>query len=218
MSKVIKKIKRFFSYATAIILLTVLPFSFTACGSDDCDDITKGAKLADLVLDIFESVFNDDNPDDQFYEVSHTIINSTSAVLCPGEVDQAGSHIDMLPLLFSETADFSNPQVVEEKEVQQSNVTDAGQSYVINSKIVFDVDGFYSVNSQLDTENDVDERDENNNESMDAIRDTSGGRSTMTFTPQNIISVKGTGNTSPCLDADGKLSYVSRWDVEIVQQ
>lgn len=134
-------------------------------GCDDCDDIVEGAEQADLLFNSFRGEEKEDAEEGKFFEVVQTILNIAKDFDCPEEVQSAGTHSDELQLIFYEDSDvnFSNPEMVDSKSARISKSTNPDATYEIINELVFERAGVYDLESSIDSENEVDERNEENN-------------------------------------------------------
>lgn len=206
------KTKTPFKYAIAFCLLCFSCCPLFKIDCDDCEDVQRGTELADLLLDDFESVIiPDEDESSVVYDIIHTIINFASDIECPEEVSDAGTHMDRLQLIFSETPDFNNPIVVETQDAAITEVTVPNDDYKVISEVQFETAGFYIIDNTIDSNNDVSERDENNNNDINSL----GARlSNIQNLEGHIIHI-----TDDMIRSNSKKSgtpkYISRWTIRI---
>ena len=196
--------------ALSIIVLGSISFVISSC---KCDDARQGAEYADLIVTAYDEKFHDDVSSDPYYELIFTVANSLLNVECPEEVDDAAPHENGIPIMYSETSDFSNATKVQDAKATITKSTDGGNTYVMSTEITFSVDGYYAINYTLDVENDVQERLENNNTGKENIGNTNGRK--RPFTYSKIIHVKNTGRNTPDIDANGNKQFIKQMDIKI---
>lgn len=182
-------------------------FSSTSCPPERCEDAFE---LADLVLNSVEQIRMEED-DKVFYTILHDVLNTIEGIICDNAVDEAGTHKNKLPVVYSPDGNFDdNGQVV---QVQTTTITQAlagGSSYRVESMVEFEVDGFYEIQGEIDSENDVQERDETNN-----TFETPLGRSSSQLSPA-IVHVTHTGNAAPVRkDANGNPIYITSWTITV---
>jgi hypothetical protein len=191
-------------------LIITLP-AISSC--DKCDDVKKGAKLADLAIESYDEIYQDDVAANPYYELIFEIVNSAIGIECPEEVSAAGPHEDELALLYSTDPNMADAELVQEKNIAQTEVTNATESYEITNEVEFDVDGYYSIAIAVDEGNSISERNEANNTGSEAIG-RSTGRSSKNFHYIKVVKVTNTGNSKPKVE-NGRKIYFKRWDSKI---
>nr|WP_321411281.1 hypothetical protein [uncultured Allomuricauda sp.] len=159
-----KKIKNY-SLTLGVSFLLSSCCSLFGVDCDQCEEAKSGIELADLLLNDFEGEKEEDEERGTFFRVVHTILNFASDFECPEEVKAAGSHQDQLQLIYynNEDTDFANPTLVETQNVSIDKTTQPDKQYSIRNEIVFEQDGVYDLESNIDRNNEVPERNENNN-------------------------------------------------------
>lgn len=179
--------------------ILVLPIS--SCGTCDAID------LADLIVGEVEQ-----RSEAEVFTIIHKVLNSIAGVACPDGVEMADSHNDEVPIEFSDNNDFTSNSTQVAMRTLRAEPIEADESYEITSEIVFEVDGFYRIIANLDVDNEVEERNENNNTQIDAI---TGGRVRTASKNYTIIEVRNTGNKDPKIDRDGNPIFIKNWNIKI---
>ena len=187
-------------------------FLFFNC--NNCDDIDRGIQLADLVLENFES---DQDEEGGVVDIIHTVINTARDFACPDEVAEAGMHSDNLILLFSENEDFTNPEAVDQQTMNVTELVGPNETYRVVSEVTFEQDGFYMIGNSIDVLDEVSERDEENNGSVNSP--TRMVESIAKLHPERIIHITSNGNEGrPSVNSDGTKRYIGKWKIYIEYQ
>lgn len=198
-----------------IAIIISLLFLLNSCcwlfgdGCDDCEDIVEGAEQADLIFNSFRGEEKEDAEEGKFFEVVQTILNIAKDYECPEEVASAGEHSDELQLFFYEDSDvnFTNPEMVDSKNVRIANTTGPDATYEIINELVFEKIGVYDLETAIDSKNEVSERNEENN--FDSRSPTSKRRrpnlDRLIYVTKDMLG----GNKN------NKNQYISRWDIKV---
>ena len=206
-----KKIKNKLALLVLCLLLSGCCFLFGE-DCDECENVKNGLELADLLLNDFESNRAEDEERGTFFRVAHTILNFASEFECPEEVQTASSHDDQLQLIFFETddTDFSNPTLVETQNVNVNQSTQPNNEYTIVNEIVFKRDGIYDLESNIDFNDDVVERNENNNRNSNnpAAKGYRPDSENLIYVTKDML---GTGNT----DNKENNKFIKEWKISI---
>lgn len=183
-------------------ILGIILFIATSCKDEECEDIFK---LADLVVSKVEQS-SETEENETVYSIIHTVLNTLDDLVCTDGGKTADPHQTEIPIEYSPDGDFgSKSDIIQTKTVDAGSLA-KGETYEVKSDIVFEVDGVYRIIANVDVNNDVEERFEKNNQSIDPI---TGSKNFI------IINVKNTGRSFPEFDKNGKPMYIKRWDTEV---
>ena len=202
-----------------IILLFVSAIVLVGCCSifgvdcDECEEVKSGIELADLLLSDFEGERGEDEERGTFFRVVHTILNFASEFECPEEVQTAGSHEDQIQLVFFESDDveFSNPTLVETQDVSIDQSTSPNEEYSIVNEIVFQRDGVYDLDSRIDFNDDVMERNEGNNQNSNNPTSAKGYRPNL----ENLIYVTKDMLNDNSVDRKKNNKFIKEWRITV---
>lgn len=178
-----------------LFVIILLPFFvYSSCNEDDTINTCTALNLADLLLGIFSSTELNTQNNTVYFDIGHSILNSTQDVLCPDQgVETASASTFNKNIYYNPVNDFSGAN--KEDNVETSlNPLSAGSSANVNTEIAFLQNGFYFIEHEIDVNNDVSERDENNN---------SGINSKAILANMIIIHVTGASAKSPKIDENG---------------
>lgn len=209
------KLKRTISFGVIGALLIVNQSCCTLFGGDDCDtcnDIKEGIALADLLLNAFRSEQTSTSNESDFYKVFHVIKNVADGFECPKEVAPAGFHNTNVSLLRYEPDDLNllNPQMIESTDVSSPSVLSAEAEYTLETDLEIIANGIYQVVNNIDTENAVEERNEQNN--VDDNDPTDVGKGGLSNHSSRLFIVK---HLKDPKDLGKNPVYVRKWEVKV---
>ena len=185
----------------------------TSCEHCDCKDKVE---LADLVVDGVEQTSDIIN-DTTVYDIIHYVLNTIEGLVCD-DVESASDHSNEIPIIYSQDGSFGqNAITVSSKEIQYNGELPPDGMYMMRNRVVFEVDGFYNIDSSLDIYDEVVERSDGNNYSSDPV-----GRKSINPEKNKkgkiVLQVTSTGNLEPTkFDINGNPIYISKWKTEIIK-
>jgi len=178
-----------------------------------CPKCKDAFEAADLIVSGVEQNRSEESDSTIVFNIIHTVLNSVDDLVCDdASVETAPEHENKLPLIYSPDGNFeSNSNEVGSKTVKANSLI-ADSTYKMQSDIVFEVDGFYNLISELDINENVTERNTKNNKLTTPV-----GVGKSNQPNSNIIEVRNTGRKTPLINKSGKPIYYSSWTIKIIE-